>query len=156
MSLPRHGLDSLRQAEIEDLQVAVPADEEILGLQVAMDDALPVRGGETPGHLERVVHGLLLGDRSGVELPAQRLALEELHHGVGDSSLRAEVEDRQDVWMRERRDCLRLALEAGQHVGIGRDGLRKDLDRHIPVKLLIPRAVDLFPIPPSPSFAMTS
>ena len=49
--------------------------------------------------------------------------------------------------MRERRDRFRLALEAGQRVGIGRDGLREDLDRHVPVQLLIPRAVDL-PHPP--------
>ena len=139
----RHCLDSLRQAEVEDLQVAVSGDEEILGLQVAMDDALPVRGGETPGNLERVVHSLLLRDRTGVELPAQRLPLEKLHHGVGDTRLRSEVEDGQDVRMRERRDRFRLALEAGPRVGIGSHGLREDLDRHVPVQLLIPRAVDL-------------
>ena len=45
--------------------------------------------------------------------------------------------------MRERRDRFRLALEAGQCVGIGGDGLREDLDRDVPVQLLIPRAVDL-------------
>ena len=123
--------------------MAVSGDEEILGLQVAMDDALPVRGGETPGDLERVVHSLLLSDRTGLEPPAQRLPLEKLHHRVGDPPLRAEVEDGQDVRMRERRDRFRLALEAGQRVGIGGDGLREDLDRHVSVQLLIPRAVDL-------------
>ena len=65
--------------------MAVPRDEEVLGLQVPVDDALLVRGGEAPGDLERVVHGLLLRDRTGVELPAQRLALEKLHDGVGDA-----------------------------------------------------------------------
>ena len=73
----RDGLDPLRQAEVEDLDVAVSRDEEVLGLQVPVDDALLVGGGEAPGDLERVVHGLLLGDRAGVELPAQRLALPE-------------------------------------------------------------------------------
>ena len=108
-----------------------------------MDDALLVRGGETPGDLERVVHGLLRGDRAGFELPAQRLALEELHDGVGDAVLRSEVEDRQDVRMRERRDGLRLALEPGERVRIGGDGLREDLDRDVPVELPVPRPVDL-------------
>lgn len=123
--------------------MAVSGDEEILGLQVPMDDALPVRCGETPGNLERVVHSLLLGDRTGVELPTQRLALKKLHHGVRDPPLRSEVEDGQDVRMRERRDRFRLALEACQRGRIGRDGLREDLDRHVPVQLLIPRPVDL-------------
>ena len=45
------GLDSLRQAEVEDLQVAVPGDEEVLGLQVPMDDALPVGSREALGNL---------------------------------------------------------------------------------------------------------
>ncbi len=137
------GLDPLRQAEVEDLDVAVPADEEVLGLQVPMDDALLVRRGETPGNLERVVHGLLLGDRAGVELPAQRLAFQKLHDGVRDAVLVAEIVDRQDVLMGERRDRLRLALEPGERVGIGRDGLREDLDRDLPIELPIPRPVDL-------------
>ena len=108
-----------------------------------MDDALPVRCGETPGDLERVVDGLLLGDRTGVELPAQRLALEKLHDGVGDAVLVSEIVDRKDVRMRQRRDRFRLSLEPGQRVGIGRDGRRKDLDRDVAVQLRIPRAVDL-------------
>ena len=45
------GLDSLRQAEVEDLQVAVPGDEEVLGLQVPMDDALLVGSREALGNL---------------------------------------------------------------------------------------------------------
>src|SRR5687767_15335280 len=45
--------------------------------------------------------------------------------------------------MRERRDRLRLALEPGERVGIGRDGLRKYLDRDVPVELPIPSPVDL-------------
>jgi hypothetical protein len=45
--------------------------------------------------------------------------------------------------MRERRDRFGLALEAGQRVGIGGDGSREDLDRHVSVQLLIPRALDL-------------
>ena len=79
--------------------MAVSGDEEILGLQVAMDDALPVCGGEPPGDLKRVVHSLLLSDRTGLEPPAKRLPLEKLHHRVGDPRLRAEVEDGQDVRM---------------------------------------------------------
>jgi len=45
--------------------------------------------------------------------------------------------------MRERRDRLRLALEPGQRVGIGRNRRREDLDRNVAVELSIPRPVDL-------------
>ena len=45
--------------------------------------------------------------------------------------------------MRQRRDRFRLALEAGQRVGIGSHGLREDLDRDVAVELRVPRAIDL-------------
>ena len=49
------GLRQLRQAEVEDLDAAVGGDEEVLGLQVAVDDPLVVRRGEALRDLERVV-----------------------------------------------------------------------------------------------------
>ena len=100
--------------------MAVLRDEHVLGLQVAVDDALLVRGGEAVGDLEREVDGLLLRDRPAVEPLAQRLALQQLRDGVGDAILRAEVVDREDVRMRQRRDGLRLALEARERVGVRR------------------------------------
>ena len=137
------GLDPLGQAKVEDLHVAVPGDEKILRLQVTMDDALPVGCRETPGDLERVVKSLLLRDRTGVELRAQRLALEKLHHGVGDAVLVPEIVNGKDVLMRKRRDRLRLPLEPGESVGIGCDGLREYLDCDVPIQLPVPRPVDL-------------
>ena len=138
-----NGLDPLGQAEVEDLDVAVSADEEVLGLQVPVDDALLVGRGKALCDLQRVVHGLLLGDRTCVELPAQRLAFQKLHDGVGDAVLVAEVVDGKDVRMRQRRDGLRFALEPRERVGIRGDGLGQDLDRDVPIELLVPRPVDL-------------
>ena len=48
-------LRQLRQPEVEDLDAAVLRDEEVLGLQVPVDDALVVRGGETLRDLDGVV-----------------------------------------------------------------------------------------------------
>ncbi len=104
--------------------MAVSRNEEILGLQIPVDDALLMGRGEALGDLERVVHGLLLRNRTGVELPAQRLAFQKLHDGVRDAVLVAEVVNREDVGMRERRDRLRLALEPRQRVRVRGDGLR--------------------------------
>ena len=137
------GLDSLRQAEVEDLEVAVSRDEEVLRLQVSVDDALLVCGGEALCDLQRVVNGLLLADRTRVELSAQRLAFQKLHDRVSDAVLVSEVMDREDVRMRKRRDRLRLALEPCECVGIGSNGLRQNLDRDIPIELPVPRPIHL-------------
>ena len=123
--------------------MAVLRDEEVLGLQIPMDDAPLVSGGESLRDLERVVHGLLLRNRARVELRAQRLAFEKLHDGVGDPVLVSEVEDREDVLVRQRRDRLRLPLETGERVGIRGDGLGKNLDRDVPIELRVPRPVHL-------------
>ncbi len=45
--------------------------------------------------------------------------------------------------MGQRRDRFRLALEPGNRVGIGGEGLRKDLDRDVSIELLVPRPVNL-------------
>ena len=123
--------------------MTVSADEEVLGLQVPVDDALLVGSGEALCDLQRVVHGLLLGDRTRVELRAQRLAFQKLHNGVGDAVLVAEVVNGKDVRMRQRRDGLRFALEPCERIGIRGDGLGEDLDRDVSIELLVPRLVHL-------------
>src|SRR5262245_65530882 len=45
----------LGEAEVEDLDPAVPGQEEVLRLQVAVDDPLVVGGGETARDLDRVL-----------------------------------------------------------------------------------------------------
>ena len=42
----------LGQAEIQDLNVAVAADHDVVGLDVTMNDPGPVRGGESIGNLD--------------------------------------------------------------------------------------------------------
>ena len=89
-------------------------DEHVVGLQVAMDDALLVSRGHSPGDLERIAEGLPVGNRRRGEPRAQRLTLQKLRDGVSDAAITSEVEDRKNVGMRERRDGQRLPLEASQ------------------------------------------
>ena len=51
-------LGELGDAEVEHLDVAVAAQHHVLGLDVAMHDALVVRGDERRADLDRDVHGL--------------------------------------------------------------------------------------------------
>ncbi len=115
-----------------------------------MDDPLLVGGGEAFRDLQRVVDGLLLRNRAGVELPAQRLAFQKLHDGVGDAVLVAEVVDREDVRMRERRDRLRLSLEPRERLGIRRDARGSTLIA-TSRSSFVSRARYTSPIPPAPS-----
>ena len=123
--------------------VSVLRHEQVFGLQVPVDDAFLMGGGEAFGNLERVIHSQLLRNRTGVELAAQRLPFQKLHDGIGRPLVGAEVMDREDVRMRQRRNRLRFALEPRQSVCIRRERLRQDFDRDVAVELLVPRSVDL-------------
>jgi hypothetical protein len=51
------GRGQFGQAKIQNFYVAVAGDENIFGLQVAMDDSFVVRGGQAFGDLLRVFRG---------------------------------------------------------------------------------------------------
>ena len=116
------GTRQLREAEVEDLHAPVVGDEQVLGLQVAMDDALVVRGREAVGDLHGVVDGLAHRQRARAEPIAQRLALEQLRDDVRRAVLLADVVDGEDVRMIERGGRLRLLLEAAEAIGVRGEG----------------------------------
>ena len=72
----------LGEAEVEDLHAAVPGDEDVLGLEIAVDDAVVVGGRQAVGDLHRVLERLARGQGPVVEPLAQRLALEQLRDEV--------------------------------------------------------------------------
>ena len=53
-----HGAHELRDAEVQDFRAAVAREEQVLGLQVAMDDAAGVRGCQSARNLHGVVDRL--------------------------------------------------------------------------------------------------
>ena len=106
------------EAEVEDLDAPVVEEEQVLGLDVAVHDALLVRRGEALRHARRVLGGLAHAERPLAQPRAHRLALEQLRHHEEPLALLPGVVDRDDVGVRERRDRLRLGLEAGERVGV--------------------------------------
>ena len=92
---------------------SVARDEEVLRLQIAMHDLLVVRGGQADGDLDADLDRLARRGRSSLEPLPQRLPLEQLRHGIGRSLVHADVMNGEDVRVRERRDRLGFALEAG-------------------------------------------
>ena len=130
-------------AEVGDLGRALLVDEDVLRLDVAVDDAAPVRGAERAGDLDRV--GDRLVDRQAPE-PAdpvlERLALDVLEDDVGAPVLLARVDHADDVRVRELRDGARLAAEALELVGLGRDVAVHELDRDAALQRGVEGAVD--------------
>src|SRR5262249_4243322 len=117
-------------------------DEDVLGLQVAVHDSLLVRGAEAVSDLRRPLDRLTRCDRSTLDLVAERLSVEELHDRERAAVFAAEIVDRENVRVGERRDRARLALEAVERVGVGGDTLGEDLDRDVALQLRVSGAPD--------------
>ncbi len=133
----------LGQTEVENLDPSVVRHEDVVGLQVAVDDSLAVGRGEAGGDLSGPI-GRSADRRNSVGKDfSKRLALEELHDGIGRLTVRSEIEDGEDVRVVQRRNRVRLALEARERVGVLRERFRKHFDRDIAMELRVLRAVNL-------------
>ncbi len=83
-------LRQLRQAKIQDFDAPVFGDENVFGLQVAVDDPLLVRRRQPVRDLHSIFDRLTLGQRATVQRRAQAFALQKL----GDQKGRAVAADR--------------------------------------------------------------
>ena len=130
----------LREPEIEDLRT--PRREKDVGrLDVAVDDALGVRGIEGIGQRKRDVYGRGKIQRPPREPLLQRLAFEELHREIG--WIRSDVEDRADVRMIEGGCGACLPAEALERLLIRRQVAGEDLDGDGAVQPRVSRAIHL-------------
>src|SRR5262249_47311024 len=102
-----------REAEVQDLDPAIARHENVVGLQVAVDDTSVMGGREAERNLLGAFERAPQRERAPRETRAKRLAVEQLRDRVRFSVVRAEIEDRKDVGMGERRNGLGLAFEAG-------------------------------------------
>ena len=99
-----------RQPEVEDFDPSVLRDEQVLGFQVPVHDPFLVRGRERARDLCRVVERLAHRQTAAGKSLPQGLPFEELRDDVWSAVLQAEVVDRQNPGMvqRRRRTCLPL------------------------------------------------
>ena len=131
----------LREAEVEQLDPLL-RQHHVGGLQISMNDPLPMRLVQGIRDLDAVAQRLLERQRASRESIGQGLALEVLHDEVLGLAFPSHVIERADVRVRELRDGSRFPLEA---LTVLRGGalLRQDLDRHGPVQARVPRLVHL-------------
>jgi hypothetical protein len=126
----------LGDAEVEHLDevLVVAADDEIdvLGLEVAVDDALLVRRRQRRAALGHDGQRVLERQPGATDARRQRLAVEELHDEVDDvlavlARRLAEVDDVDDVGVADVVDRLGFVEEAGDDVFLGRQLFEQDL-----------------------------
>ena len=135
----------LREAEVEDLEATFLRDEQVVGLDVAMDDALLVRRGE---HVEQLLaHLVHVGERKATALPdaarLEQLAFEQLHDEIGVTVLaRVVVEDSHDAGMVHLVRRVALLEEAATSVDVARELGVQDLDGRATAVVLVRRGVD--------------
>jgi hypothetical protein len=109
------GVEALGQAEIDDLGRAVGGDEDIAGFQVAVKHRVLVGVVDCLANGAEQPHALRRGQAAGVAVAVDRLAVDVLHHEVGQAVGRgAAVEQPGDVRVVEARQHLPLGAEALQ------------------------------------------
>jgi hypothetical protein len=133
----------LGQAEVQNLHRAVMANFDVRGLEIAMDDALFVRGFEGFTDLPRDRQCIGNRDRPARDTVGERRPLDQLHH-EGLYAVRIfQPVNRCDVLVVQRRERTRLALEARQTPAILCESAGQHLDRDIALKPGVPGPIHL-------------
>ena len=142
----RHALlvDDLRDAEVGELDEPVVADHDVLGLDVAMDDAELVRVLERARHLAGD-HLRDLGERQrrvGEEV-LERAAVDELGDDVALGRVGPRViENLEDVLVAQLGDGVRLALQPRARLCLAGEVRVQHLDRDLAIERRVGRFVD--------------
>ena len=131
------------EPEVGQVDVAPRVEQDVGGLDVAVDEAARVRGVERRGHLgDDRRRALGLEPAFAAQHGAQVLALDVAHDLEQHAVLLARVMDRDHVRMVERRGDLRLRHEAAAEGRVIRERGRDQLDGHVPVEREVGRPVD--------------
>src|SRR6266545_778068 len=136
-------LDQFCQAKIENLYAIVFSDKEVVGFEIAVDDSLAMRSGETARYLSCAVDGFARGKRAVIQNTPQSLTFEQFRNDIGRAIVSADIVNGEDVGMIQCPGGLRLLLEPMQAVAVLRECGRQDFDSYIAIQLLIAGAIDL-------------
>jgi hypothetical protein len=141
-AVPR-GFGQLGDAEIQKLHVSIGADEGVVRLNVAMDDAMGVGGSQAVRHLGGPVERGLHRDTTTGKTLAEGLALEQLGDEVGSSVVEAEVVDGDQIGVIERPRDPGFLLEAAHQLGAAGQRFVHHLEGDVPTQACVPSAVNL-------------
>jgi hypothetical protein len=132
----------LRDTEVQDLRdrsTSALGQEDVVGLQITVDDALPMSCFERRQHLARDLHHLAVWyGTTDFEALGERLPPQPLHHQVGRPIVElTDVEDLTDVRVPDLPDHTRLVTHPLDRVALLRILGPQDLHRDVPADRLL-------------------
>ena len=131
------------QSEVEDIHIAVVSHHDVRRLQIAVDDVFPMRRRKRVGQRNRDVEEPRQRESTTANPLVERAPLNELHCHEGNIIVFLDGEDGDDMRVVERGDGLGFASEARETIDVSREGIGKNLQRHIAIQFRVERAVDL-------------
>ena len=124
----RHILDLLGQAEVEHLDLSARRDEDVAGLEIAVDDALGMRRLERVGHADGQVQHDGHREWPPPNRGPQRLAFDQLHRDEMLAVVLADVVDGADVGVIQRRGRARFAPQPFRSLRVRDEVWRQELE----------------------------
>ena len=135
--------DCAGNTKVRELHHIVFGDQDVGGLDVAVEDTLPMRVGKAACNLRGIV------DRDGLrnrlvrsDLFRERFAVDELHHDIVFIAFASDVVHVDDVRMRELGRRLRFIIEALDEIVVGGILIAQYLDRNTATQKRIRAGVD--------------
>jgi hypothetical protein len=117
------------EAEIQNFGVAALGDENVGGLDVAMNDAFAVGGVERVGNLDGEIEQVVQFHRAAGDGVLQSLAVEKFHRDEGFAVRFANIVNRADVGMVQGGGGLGFSLETREGLRIFRDVVWQEFQR---------------------------
>ena len=141
---PRRGRlrDEARQTEVEELHVTIGTHHDVLGLDVAMDDAGGVRDRKRPRELRAHARDRVGSDGTADER-RERMAFHQLHGQEAPAVHVTDLVDGDDIRVVERRSGARLLLETTNRFSVAGERGPKQLQGNLAVKPRVVRLVHL-------------
>ncbi len=132
-----------RNSEVGHFHAPVGIQHDVAGLHIAVDDPAVVCRIERSCDLGNQAGGLARRERAvAAEERGEILAVDQLHHEVRALVVDAEVVDRHDAGVAERRSSVSLLAKSRDEVGVAPEFPVEDLDGDIAAELAVGGAVD--------------
>jgi len=133
--------DGLGKAKVEKLGAGL-GEHDVAGFEIAMNDAGAVGLVESVGDFRADLENLIGRKRAFGNALRERFALDAFHDQEIGAVLRADIEERADVWVIQSRDGFGFTLEAELGGSVGGEMVRENFDGDRAVEAGVACAVD--------------
>ncbi|HZJ68001.1 MAG TPA: hypothetical protein VFD36_31065, partial [Kofleriaceae bacterium] len=123
------------QSEVADLDAAIATEQDVLRLEIAVDDARGVRGGESLASEQEHRDDVAPAARTLGDPRTQRGALDQLHRGEHAIAKRPDLVDRDDTRVADPRHRLRFGEDLRACAVHGPGLLMQELERDVAIQL---------------------